>query len=205
VHKVPTRPLRTFIKQLLQPSNMLTPEQNRTVKVFTKNAQRAAGTKTLPLSAVNLDDVTIANSQIFVIGDVNRKTLPREQHWMWHQSKSRVTTEIPNGRLILTKLNPRKLKETSKVCPSYKLWICQILDVTSKGDVHFVWCEKGKFNKWSAPPTTKRGKTEKKEQQSSDTISIDDFAFLRDFVSEAVAMELGWMSAPMTAPVYFFS
>jgi len=182
---------------------MLTPEQNRTVKVFMKNTQHA--TKTLPLSTVNLDDVTIANSQLFVTGDVNRKTLPREQHWMWHQSKSRVTVEIPNGKLILTKLNPRKLKESSKVCPSYKLWICQILDVTSRGDTYFVWCEKGKLNKWSAPPTAKRGKQGKMEQPSDDTISIGDFTFLRDFVTPAVATELGWITAPVTAPVYFFS
>jgi len=178
--------------------NSLTPEQDRTLKMYFQNARAYAGA--IPLHAVELDHITITNSQIFVLGDVNRKTLPREQHWMWHQSKSKTTIPIQDGEVILTKLNPRRVKGyTTLPCPSYKLWICQIIDSRSRGELNFLWCEKGKMNQWANPPLVKTPKPSK----TQDIMDVGDLAFLKEFVPMNVACELGWINPPPNNPIYF--
>ena len=158
--------------------------------MYQRNAEAFTGA--ISLQALDINHITIANSQVFVVGNVNRKTLPREADWMWHQSKSKITTPIRGGQIIMTKLNPRKVKGSSLPCPSYKLWVCQIIDGRSRGELNFLWCEKGKINSSAFPPLVKT--TPRRSQ--TETMSLSDLSFLSEFVPHEIACEFGWISAP---------
>mmetsp|Transcript_51 Transcript_51/g.79 ORF Transcript_51/g.79 Transcript_51/m.79 type:complete len:180 (+) Transcript_51:233-772(+) len=173
--------------------NPLTPEQRRAVTVF-EDSYHQALTSAIRLADLSMDHITVCDSRVFIRGKVCRKNLPHELHWVWHQSKSKETVITRVGEIILTKLSPRKLAGVEQ-CPSYKLWICEILN--SVTPLFFIWCEKGKPDIFSPPPMIKPKRTSPR-REGGDPIAIEDLAFLRDFIDPTLARQFGWIRGEPT-------
>merc|ERR1711879_212482 len=134
----------------------------------------------------------MGNSQIFVRGRVNRKTLPHEKSWLWNQSKSKTVVPLNETESVtIAKFNPRKHPRTTiKSQPAYKLWVCQITSPNELyQNLHFLWIEKGKESEAAAPPLVK---TVKQPKKKSCTLKLSEFSFLREFMDPQVACQLGW-------------
>lgn|ERR1712100_27502 len=198
----------------------LSPEQERALDVFLSNYSSFYQATFIPIDNLTVDNVTIQNSVMYVIGRIGRKTLPHDPDWIWNQTKSKVTVNFaPNEQVILTKLNPRKHSKSSSDSqhPSYKLWDCEIISERTQGSqIHFLWVEKGKANAWSPAPLVKSPSSEKSEppsieitpsstpgspgntvvsprSTSSDEIDIRDLSFLKDFIEPQLASQFGWL------------
>lgn len=183
--------------------NALTPEQQRATSVFRESYEKFDLQTAFPVRSLNLDQVTISNVMLFVEGRINRRTLPHETHWAWNQSKSKVQFSMEDGTQVkFAKLNPRRVKSNNIGLPSYKLWVFEVESpkITSSNSIFFLWCEKGKASSDAEPPLvqeTSRGHKKPKlqePQQSTEEISVAQFAFLADFIDPEIASQLGWIS-----------
>jgi len=206
----------------------LSPEQERALGVFMSNYSSFYQATIIPVDDLTVDNVTIQNSVMYVVGRIGRKTLPHDPDWIWNQTKSKVTVNFaPREQVILAKLNPRKHSKSSSDSqhPSYKLWDCEIIsDRTQGAQIHFLWVEKGKANAWSSPPLVKSPSSEKSEppsieitpsptptpasntvvspiSTSFDEIDIRDLSFLKDFIEPQLASQFGWLdNLPSNTP-----
>ena len=180
----------------------LTPEQERVLQVFQNHYATAdLNNDVIPLNNVDVDQITVVDSKLFVEGKVSRKSLPHETDWVWNQTKSKVSVTLNEQEsVVIAKLNPRKHSKSVGTHPSYKLWACEIQSPKTEGHViSMLWCEKGKETIWSAPPLVRphrRRRTTISQPPSSTTTSNDlqlsDFAFLGRFVEPHIATQFGW-------------
>lgn len=173
--------------------NKLTPEQDRALDVCINGLNNFNRAEIIPVSHLQIEQVSIENTKLFVDGRVNRKSLPHELGWLWNQTKSKVEVKVnDNERVIMAKFNPRKHPKSGIYSqPSYKLWVCQIISKTKSFDsqLNFLWVEKGKKDIFAPAPLVKKGA---KTIQQSPELKLSDFSFLGEFVSPEVAFQLGW-------------
>lgn len=178
--------------------NKLTPEQERALDICVNNLSNFTRSEITPVAQLKIEQVSIANSQLFVDGKVNRKTLPHEAGWLWNQTKSKVEITInDHEKVIMAKFNPRKHPKAGIYSqPSYKLWVCQIISKTKSFDnsqLNFLWVEKGKKDKFAPPPLVKKGTSPQPPVQE---LKLSDLSFLGEFVTPEVACQLGWEQNP---------
>merc|ERR1712137_154109 len=122
------------------------------------------------LSAISSDYSIFDNDAFHVYREpivINK--IPSSGIWRWNQTKSRVPIQTDGHTGFISKLIPRN-RDGTKHAPSYKLWKCGISSKSSDESVVCLWAEKG-----SHPPE----------------VSINDYAFLKPFMSEEV-ISLFW-------------
>ena len=138
-----------------------------------------------------------------------KSKLPREKHWSWNQSNSKVSITFDEQTIILRKISPRKRSKVTKSTPSYKIWLYQI-QAKNIPDQYFMWCEKGvdtnedyeeMLNLTHAPHVTNTLSSANAFCGGIQTsigviyperISLDSLSFLQPFVDSSTAIELGW-------------
>ena len=182
-------------------TDKLTPEQERTLRVFNNNYPNLKHSEIFHVGDVNLDQITITNSKIFVEGKISRKTLPHETHWLWNQSKSKVVVTLNHHEsVVITKFNPRRLPKSMLAHPSFKLWACEINSPRVHSQISLVWCEKGKETPWSPAPLVRSPVSPPQpisspsiNQEDPDMVLLSDLSFLRDFIDPNVAVQFGWI------------
>ena len=98
------------------------------------------------------------------------------QDWRWNQSIANITFNItPTEKVIIRKLNTRRRNPQVGEFPSYKVWIYQIYkEDEEKPYLYFLWCEKGL------------------RPISPETVTLEDLAFLKPFISEELARGFSW-------------
>ena len=119
-----------------------------------------------------------------------KASLPKEPHWVWTQSNSKISIILDANTVItFRKLNPRK-RFGSLRAPSYKIWLYQI-QCFGSFDKYFLWCEKGTKN---PQPTEWSGVNTSIGFVFPQNLSIYDLSFLSPFVDQRTAQELGWLN-----------
>ena len=169
----------------MRPNTRLSPEQTKAFDVFKESLPSS---DQLSVNKILPEHVFLTNSRIFVYGKIGRKSLPRDVHWVWNQSKSQKTIKLNGSDVTLYKLNPRKnSKDPNLRYPAYKLWVFTIK--APSGDVadniNFLWCEKGRTSMSAPEPLvpvqTPIGRIHPEE------ISLNQLVFLKEFMEPASA------------------
>lgn|SRR3990167_2642592 len=119
---------------------------------------------------------TATSQRPFVVSD-----LPREAHWGWNQSSCKQTIRIEN-RILVTfrKICVKRKTSATLPVPSYKVWIFDIEYNEFEPHQYLLWCEKGHG------VDTDLGMIFPAE------LTIQELSFLKPFVEETLARELGW-------------
>merc|ERR1712137_89634 len=174
------------------PADQLPPEFRYSAEVIQDNLHHIERRKR---SRVDESVYQTDRIQIFC-PPVSLPDIPREEHWKWNQTKSRVEVLLPGFELpaLLLKLTARKRGHFSLPVPSYKLWLCTIPECESLPEAITVsWCEKG------APRSAVGSETD--SPQGSPAVSstqpsprIEDYDFLAHLMPESVAKSL-WPSS----------
>ena len=107
--------------------------------------------------------------------------LPRQKHWAWNQSNSKASVRV-NDRTVVTfrKISPRK-KYSDQWAPNYKIWLFHAQSENVE-DIYILWCERGAL----AGVDTEIGLV------FPEQLTLNSFAFLKPFVDDILAQELGW-------------
>ena len=118
---------------------------------------------------------------------INKTTLPRQQHWSWNQSNAKVIFDISENTTVTFRKMSTKSNVNSTNTPSCKLWM---FEVQSKWQepIFFLWCEKG-ADEEPIGIDTEIGRI------YPERISTESLSFLKPFVEEGVAEQLGWEDA----------
>ena len=115
---------------------------------------------------VEEEDITTG----FVAFAKEKITLQKGNSWRWNRSIYVQDIKInPNITISFQKMNSRSKVAGVKV-PTYKLWQYTITIKGETDPLYFIWCEKGNTN-----------------------LRIQDFSFLKDFVTPELATELKWV------------
>lgn len=188
--------------------NYLTPEQQSAFDIFLQYRTNLHGLlhhinaiKSSPLPT----NFVAASYQPF-----KKSKLPREKHWSWNQSNSKVSITFDEQTIILRKISPRKRSKVTKSTPSYKIWLYHI-QAKNLPDQYFLWCEKGVDSNEDYEETLNLGLTPHYSNTAFPTsnticggiqtsigviyperISLDSLSFLQPFVDTSTAVELGW-------------
>ena len=181
----------------------LTPEQQRAISIFLECYKNYSADQVIVVRDLTMDELVISDAKLFVEGRINRRTLPHQNHWAWNQSKSKVQFSLEGGGQVkFAKLNPRRVKTTDAGLPSYKLWVFEVEspNITIHSSLFFLWCEKGKTSVDADPPLVQETRGSKKSksqdvQQPTEEITVDQFAFLADFIDPEIASQLGWITS----------
>ena len=141
-----------------------------------------------------------------------KHNLPCENTWVWNQSNGKVVVPLDGNRRSVTiqKMNPRRKKECTTKPPSYKIWI-YIITQQNLPDLHFLWCEKGtepqpgrSLNNVCSIQYGNNNLNVKPMQSFTGGIATSigtvypnqvttaDLSFLRPFMDDTTAVELGW-------------
>lgn len=170
---------------------------------------------------LQLEDVLTTGNKFFTYESLFPPTLPRQESWQWNQSRSR--NHFNFGLFLdisYFKLNTRKAKGFTNKSPPHKVWIFEIL-LSGVETINFFWCEKGAFLDPDADPQVEHqdhtetmlldqyvesnflGSSEDIPQgdQPLDPIldieikeiTLEDLAFLCEFVEVATAKRFGWL------------
>lgn len=96
-------------------------------------------------------------------------TLSRGSNWRWNRTAYYAQVELAAGIFVaISKMNSRS-KVARGEAPNYKVWLFTI-SRPGENALYFMWCERGRDS----------------------PITVENYAFLRPFVSDAVAKELNW-------------
>lgn len=171
----------------MKAEDKLSPEQSKAFQEFKESLQRRLE---CTVARVLPEHVFVTNSKVFIEGKICRKTLPKDSHWIWNQSKSQKTVSLGDGSAItMYKLNPRrKNKDQTQRHPAYKLWIISTVCQRDEDVLNFLWCEKGRATIDSPEPLvpvlTPIGRIQPEE------ISLEQLVFLREFMEPESAMNI---------------
>lgn len=137
---------------------------------------------------------------LVVEGHILTSNIPRGENWLWNQSRARQQACDRNGtmKIQFCKLNTRKTKVAppTQVTPSLKIWIFH-LHYQNSEKYSAIWCEKG-FKESSYTQDSQyffdypSSSSNIVGSDSCEELSIHQFQFLRPFVSDSVAISLGW-------------
>lgn len=163
----------------------LSREQEKALNFFllhhaeTNSDKMFANTKKLKKSAPLLESGFMASSYV----PFKKSKLPREKHWAWNQSNSKISVKLQETKTIVTfrKISPRK--RFDKKAPSYKSWLYHI---HSQPEIYFLWCEKG-------TEAVVQGISTEIGTIFPHLLSITSLSFLVPFVDEKTAVEFGWI------------
>lgn len=73
---------------------------------------------------------------------IEKSHIPKEPHWEWAQSNSRVTVVVDESKITFRKLNPRRKFANMDKPPALKVWLFD--QVIGDSIINsFLWCEKG--------------------------------------------------------------
>ena len=119
--------------------------------------------------------------------------IPRENHWSWNQNNGKVCIRVDSESIVtFRKVSPRR-RFSDQNSPSYKIWIFHTQSSTNPDD-YFLLCEKGadiNLPTWSVKHITSGIRTEigivHPEQ-----LTVEQFDFLKPFISPRCAQEFGW-------------
>ena len=114
-----------------------------------------------------------------------KTNLPRvPRNWVWNQSNAKVLVEL-NDKSVVTfrKVSPKKKNSVQEKAPSYKVWLFQV-EYKTKQDEYYLWCEKGR--ELGEGVDTEIGTVFPQD------VSTESLSFLRVFVEDSTAVELGW-------------
>ena len=94
--------------------------------------------------------------------------IPTDDGWMWNQSKRKKRIQLKENNVVIemSKLVPRRKKHSHiDKLPKYKIWIFKVIPpfCTIDNPDIVIWCERGK--------------------DVIDTLSLEDFTFLAEFMS----------------------
>ena len=169
-----------------QAPSLLKREYQRALSVYQNNRHQLhlveQNVKLLRANGPLLPTDFIAASRI----PFDKNNLPKETHWEWAQSSSRVLVYLDECTFVtFWKVNTRKknLPESKlRKPPSLKVWLYEIHS-SKEVDQYFVWCEKGH---------EARGIDTEIGYIFPDKLSISDLSFLAHYVDVSTACELGW-------------
>lgn len=128
-----------------------------------------------------LDEICVKDAKFFLPHTISTSDIPRGSGWVWNQSraKSTILDLTKNIKMCFYKLNTRKIKSSEVVPPPHKIWIFVLHIMPSDKFYSFLWCERG-FN------------SDIETNPSIDDLSLEEFAFLKPFISAELAESLGW-------------
>lgn len=130
-----------------------------------------------------VDRLCVSDNMLFIENHLSTSDIPRSKGWLWNQSRARQSKSDQSGDIELSffKLNTRLAKHSKSTPPPCKLWVFNMkIGYSNNKVVSFVWCERG-MDTNSIPHC------------DIDNIDIKDLAFLKPFIEEVYAEELGWM------------
>lgn len=152
----------------------LTKESEKALAIFRKQFESWDGNAedTLEVSPQQLLDGYIQVSKQPII-------LQRGLTWRWNRTVNAKNIEFSEGYVAtLQKMNSRKSKDSYANIPPLKVWLFSAVK-TDQEPIYIVWCEKGL-------------QESELEHEETRIPSISEFAFLKQFVTPAVASELNW-------------
>ena|SRR3990167_8729419 len=161
----------------------LSREQNRALTVFLDNCHSLSSYQD-NLSRLKKNGAPLPTGfKAYSKQPFAKTKIPREKPWVWNQSNSKVSFNLPDGYVVtFRKISPRKKFQDLKA-PSYKIWMYHIFNVT-KGHTneYFMWCERG-----CEGVATEIGVIFPQE------LTTDALSFLTVFIEcPKVKKELGW-------------
>merc|ERR1712000_611028 len=113
-----------------------------------------------------VDRLCVSDNMLFIENHLSTSDIPRSKGWLWNQSRARQSKSDQSGDIELS---------------FFKLRVFNIkIGYSNNKVVSFVWCERG-MDTNSIPHC------------DIDNIDIKDLAFLKPFIEEVYAEELGWM------------
>lgn len=154
----------------------LFPEESRAVMIL-EQCLETINDLEIPRERLSIEEVTKHDNRIFTNGFVNTPNIPRQQAWIWNQSKGRknITSSCKSVTACFYKLNTRKAKHSTQESPKYKLWVFHLqTSIPIERTLTFFWCEKGD------------------EPSPLNNELLEELSFLRPFVSYSCATQLGW-------------
>lgn len=162
-------------------SGRLTPEQEKALNVFKQYKpilnQLVANSGRVKRNGSLLPTDFVATS----FAPYKKSKIPREKHWSWNQSNSKVTVQVDEHMgITFRKISPRKRPTTEKA-PSYKIWLYH---VHTEPELFFLWCEKGVDN---CGINTEIGTI------FPGDLSMESLSFLHPFVDGETAVAFGWL------------
>ena len=116
-----------------------------------------------------------------------KTNIPRESYWSWNQSNARISYHV-NERTTITfrKVSTKKDVEYLSNVPSGKIWLYDISTMWEP-TYYFLWCERG-----VTPTGSHSGIKTEIGVIFPDQLSAQCLSFLRPYVDEELAVELGW-------------
>lgn len=136
-------------------------------------------------------------------GHISTSNIPRGENWLWNQSRARQHAVDRNAtvKILFCKLNTRRTKfaPPTENVPSLKIWIFHLDYQNSEEKYSAIWCERGfkdtyvpQENHYFDYPIEPAPSANIVGSDSCEELSIHELQFLRPFVSESVAISLGW-------------
>ena len=167
----------------------LTREQKLAFSVLKQNAQYFDKLVISPQSLHKNGPLLKTNFMAFCHVPIEKTSLPVEDYWCWNQSNSKVQVQLDYFTTVtFRKLSTKKRSFSHEVAPSYKIWLFEI-DSRIAESRYFLWCEKGICEPEYLP---QQGVVTEIGIIFPEALCVESFSFLRPFVEENVANELGW-------------
>ena len=136
----------------------------RAISVLRKSMQNWDGVSTSEYSELKEEDLLIGYKSF---SDRGLKLVPGDT-WRWNRAADYEAVEIKDGVMArISKMNSRT-KVSGVRAPRYKVWLYTIYKDDSRDPFFFIWCEKGSY------------------------VRLEQYAFLRCFVSDSLAKEFHW-------------
>ena len=117
-----------------------------------------------------------------------KATFPAQYFWFWNQSNTKIQVKLDAVTTVtFRKFSTNKKASSTVVAPSFKIWLFEV-DWRTSAPRFFLWCEKGVAEQEQST----QGVLTDIGMIFPETLSVSALAFLRPFVAENVADELGW-------------
>lgn|SRR3990167_1444012 len=124
---------------------------------------------------------------------ISKMQIPHETSWSWNQSNTKVVVKLEEVLVTFRKISPRRLgNASSNKSPSYKVWLYQLDFVGEDKCLYALWCEKG-VEQEEESSIESQGINTPIGTIYPDKISLQSLSFLRPYVAEETAAELGWL------------
>ena len=197
VHRVePNDTLVTF------PRDGLSPEQTRAITKL-EFALPLVDLFVIP-RLPTVENLCVTDKILFIPDNLSTTDIPRAKHWLWNQSRARQQRSSESGDVSLSfyKLNTRAAKHSRGPSPPYKMWVFNLLRRGDNKVISFVWCEKGIKDSEIKENIDFQMKLNMdfsmdlnmgiEMEMDIDFIDVKELAFLKPFIEEHYAEELGW-------------
>ena len=157
------------------PREGLTHEQNIALDVLERNLPLFSPNVMVYIENLTIKMVSTQGNAFFFDKHIITPQIPRESHWKWNQSRRKIELQdsLNIYNITFCKLNSRVIPPAT-IAPNLKIWIFNIIYIAESRKYGFFWCQKGI------------------EYEYLDEDFLKELSFLKRFVSDDIAYQLGW-------------